>query len=97
MARRIWEERHQTHHLTGITIFNYDPTDSPETNLLRELATIDLHHGPLSADPPYMEIEVFGTVLTDRIRKALADYRFDSFLQTPDGFEAVRRCVPFVE
>jgi hypothetical protein len=94
VAHRLGKERPNENHLTGITTFRIDPKDSPEQNLLDELSTIDLHHGPLSADPPYMQIQVVGTGLTDAVRQALADYGFDEFKEIAEGFEAARHTVP---
>lgn len=94
VAHRLWKERPQTSHLEGITTFRFDLAESPEANLIEVMPTIDEHHGPLSADPPYMQIEVFGTVLTSRIRVAFAEYGFDEFRETRDCFVATRHRVP---
>jgi hypothetical protein len=97
VAHRLWKERPGDNHLTGITTFRIDSKDSPEQNFLNNLSTIDLHHGPLSADSPYMQIQVLGTTLTDAVREALADYQFDEFKEIAEGFEATRRTVPTEE
>jgi hypothetical protein len=55
-------------------------TLSAEETLVGELGTIDLHHCPDSADPPWSQIEVLGTPLTERIKAALAKYGFDQFI-----------------
>jgi hypothetical protein len=94
VAHRLWKERPSENHLTGITTFRINPKDSPEHNLLDELSTIDEHHGPFSADPPYMQIQVLGTALTDAVRQALAHYGFDEFEEVAVGFEATRHIVP---
>jgi hypothetical protein len=94
VARRLWKERPNENHLTGITTFRINSKDSAESNLLDQLSAIDLHHGPLSADPPYMQIQVLGTALTDEVRQALAHYGFDEFEDIADGFEATRHIVP---
>ena len=57
---------------------------------MSELDTIDLHHGPHSANPPYTVLEVFGTTLNDRIKAELSQYGFDKFDATSVGFSAVR-------
>ena len=90
VAHRSWRERRQENHLTGITTFRIENDSRPEENLLGELPAIDLHHGPESADPPYTEIEVLGTLLTTGIKTALAAYGFIEFSTTTDGFRAFR-------
>lgn len=94
VAHRLWRERPQETHLTGITTFRIEADATPAENLISELSVIDLHHGAYSADPPYTAIEVFGTTLTDEIRLALAEYGFEEFSTTPDGFRASRQAPP---
>jgi len=91
VAQRLWRERAEVNHLTGITTYNFLQDASPEETLLEELDTIDLHHGPYSADPPFTRIEVFGTPFSETIRLALADYGFNQFSSTTDGFVATRQ------
>jgi hypothetical protein len=90
VAQRLWKERHQEDYLTGITTFNDLESSSAEDLLVRELDTIDLHHGAESADPPYTVLEVLGTPLTDRIKSELSQYGFDEFHPNSAGFYAVR-------
>lgn len=94
VAHRLWKESPSENHLTGITTFKFDPNSSHEDILLDEMGTIDLHHGPFSANPPYMQIQVLGTAITDIVRQALAHYGFDEFEEVADGFEATRHTVP---
>ena len=89
VAHRLWKERKQDH-LTGITTFQADSSTSPEDILLGKLDTIDLHHGPSSADPPYTQLEVFGTHLSDEIRNELSRYGFNDFDLTLEGFRCSR-------
>jgi hypothetical protein len=58
--------------------------------LLRQLDTIELHHGPYSANPAYSVIEVLGTQLTSTAKNGLAEYGFDQFHITSTGFVAIR-------
>jgi hypothetical protein len=90
VAQRLWKERPQDSHLTGITTFVIPEMSSPEENLLGELATIDLHHGLYSAKPPYTVIEIFGAQLTEKIKGELSEYGFNEFRDTPTGFTADR-------
>jgi len=94
VAQRLWKERPQHDHLTGITTFHFRADASREEILIGELETIDLHHGSYSADPPYTQIEGFGTPLSDKIKAGLADYGFDEFSPTPTGFLAIRKVPP---
>lgn len=86
VAQRLWKERSQHSHLTGITTFNADSLPSPEATLLSQLDTIELHHGRYSADPPYTQLEVLGTALNEEIRAELCQYGFNDFQPTPEGF-----------
>jgi hypothetical protein len=91
VALRLWKERPELDHLTGITIYSYSEEASAEENLLKELDVIDLHHGSCSADPAYTRIWAFGTPLSEKIKLALADYGFHEFSSTTDGFVATRQ------
>ena len=91
VAHRLWRERPQDKHLTGITTFGIEDGSSPADKLIRELPAIDLHHGPESADPPYTQVEVFGTPLTGKLRLALSEYGFDEFSESADSFQASRQ------
>jgi len=91
VAQRLWSERPEVNHLTGITTFNISEGASREEILLDELDAIDLHHGSYSADPPYTRIEVLGAPFSDKIRLALAEYGFQHFSRTTDGFVAMRQ------
>ena len=85
VAYRLRKER--THnHLTGITTFQTGLSSSPEVNLVAQVDSIDLHHGPFSVDPPYSQLEVFGARLSDEIRTELSRYGFNEFEVREDGF-----------
>lgn len=90
VVQRFWNERPNESHLTGITAFTNLDALSPEDILLRHLDTIELHHGPDSANPAYSVIEVLGTQLTAAAKNGLAEYGFDEFLITSTGFVAIR-------
>jgi len=90
VAQRLWTERPRESHLTGITTFKAQDSSPAEDLRLNEMETIDLHHGPYSADPPYTVLEVIGTPLSDRIKAQLSEYGFDEFRTGASGFTAVR-------
>jgi hypothetical protein len=85
-----WAEHQGESHLEGVTSFSGMPNASSEDLLINELDVIDLHHGPLSSDPPYSVLEVLGTSLTPRIEDALREYEFVTFEPILDGFRASR-------
>ena len=90
VAQHIWDAEPNRSHLQGITIFKFPKDGSPEDILVNELDTIDLHHGPFSANPSYTELDVIGTAITPRLRTELGQFGFDDFQETPHGFRAVR-------
>jgi hypothetical protein len=90
VIERLWEERCEEDHLTGITAFKNRDAMSPEELLLRELDGIDLHHGQYSANPPYMIIEIFRVSLSEPIKTALSAYGFNEFHPGASGLRAVR-------
>jgi hypothetical protein len=90
VVERLWKERPDEGHLTGITTFNDLASLSPEDSFLSHLDTIELHHGVYSADPPYTILEVFGTQLTDNAKSVLSEYGFDRFQITSAGFVTSR-------
>jgi hypothetical protein len=89
VAQKLWNEFPSRDHLNGITVFKGAGAGSEEV-LIGEFATIDLHHGIHSADPPYTVIRVIGCYLTSEIETTLSEYGFDSFERIDGGFEAVR-------
>jgi hypothetical protein len=88
-AQKVWAERPDASHLEGVTTFKSEAS-SPEDVLIRELDTIDLHHGVYSADPQYTILEVVGASVTERVKTELAQYGFDEFCATATGFRAIR-------
>jgi hypothetical protein len=90
VVRALWASQPGQHYRTGITGMKFIPEIAPEENLLAQLATIDLHHGPYSSDTPYAELEVVGCQLTASIRDALIKLGFVHFVALPKGFAAIR-------
>jgi hypothetical protein len=90
VIQTLWNERKGSSHLDGITSFKYDSKGNPEDWFVNELATIDLHHGEFSHDPPYSVLEVIGVAWSDKIEKALRGYGFIKYEQTTKGFTARR-------
>ena len=90
VVQRFWDERPDKRHLTGITAFKDLASLSTDEMLLGHLETIELHHGPLSADPPYTAIEVLGTELSAKAKDQLSEYGFPEFHITSTGFKASR-------
>ncbi len=88
-AQKLRAERPDASHLEGVTTFK-PQADSAEDALVAELDTIDLHHGPYSADTPYTVLEVIGASPTERVKVELAEYGFNDFYLTEEGFRAVR-------
>jgi len=89
-TRKRWSERGTGSHLHGVTMFKIFNSDSAEEIFLRELSTIDLHHGIYSADPPYTILDVIGASLTERIKAKMEEFGFDEFQSTAEGFWASR-------
>jgi hypothetical protein len=90
VVRRFWEKFPSRDEMDGLTVFKAACDRTSEEILLDEFATIDLHHGPYSADPPYTVIRVIGTSPTERIKRVLSGYGFDSFDVVEEGFRATR-------
>jgi hypothetical protein len=74
----------------GVTIYHYEPGETPEDTLLSLLVTVDMHHGDFSHDPPWSFMEVYGVKPTPAIKEAFAEYGATIFRDTGDGF-IVRR------
>jgi len=90
VIQALWDERRITDHLVGITSFKFDDQATPEDWLVSILATIDLHHGEFSHDPPYSVLNVIGVKWSDRIQKELNEFGFNQYKPTPEGFVAIR-------
>jgi hypothetical protein len=93
-AQRIWPGDPNRSHLSGITTFQTADASSPETALIEELDTIELHHGTYSAHPPFTVLEIIGTSISERTKAALSQFKFDQFQETAEGFRAVRQLPP---
>jgi hypothetical protein len=90
VAQQIWTADPNRSHLEGVTTFKSPEGSSSEDILINELDTIDLHHGTYSTNPPYTVLDVIGTAITARLRAELAQFDFDEFQETAQGFRAVR-------
>jgi hypothetical protein len=90
VVQRLWNERPDESHLSGVTAFNDLNSLSPEEMLLSYLDTIELHHGVYSANPGYTILEVFGAELSDKAKSVLSEYGFDEFQITSAGFMTSR-------
>jgi hypothetical protein len=90
VAQAIWSANPSRSHLEGVTTFKTRDGSSPEDALIEQLKTIDLHHGVYSANPPYTIVEVIGTSISDRVKTNFAEFGFDQFELTPQGFRAIR-------
>jgi hypothetical protein len=90
VAQQIWVANPNHSHLEGVTTFKFVEDSLCEDILLNELDTIDDHHGTYSANPPYTIIEVIGTGIGDTVKAKLAEFGFDQFEPTLQGFRAIR-------
>jgi len=90
VIRALWDERKTTDYFVCITSFKFDSETTPEDWLISELATIDLHHGEFSHDPPYSILNVIGVKCSDRIQMELDELGFNQYKPTPEGFIAIR-------
>jgi hypothetical protein len=90
VAQQIWAADPNRSYLDGVTTFKFAEGNSPEDVLVSELDTIDDHHGTYSANPPYTMIEVIGAQITRKLKDAFAEFGFDQFEPTPQGFRATR-------
>ncbi len=75
---------------SGITTFKFSEDESRLETFLGILATVDLHHGAYSANPPYSELEVIGVPLTSEAKSAVRGLGFGRFETTAEGFRATR-------
>lgn len=93
-AEAAWASRPGLTRLDGVTTFRVDQSLTPEAWLTGILATVDLHHGESSHDPPYAGVEVFGATATPEVRAALTEFDLANVVERPDGFLATRSSAP---
>jgi hypothetical protein len=86
VIQTLWNERQGSSLQDGITSFKYDPKENREDWFVNELATIDLHHGEFSHNPPYSVLEVIGIAWSDKVEDALKEYGFIKYERTTEGF-----------
>jgi hypothetical protein len=76
---------------SGVTTFKVDATQTPEHWCAAIIGTVEEHHGEFGHDPPVSEFEVYGMPPTPSLQAAFAEYGFDEFEPTTDGFRARSR------
>jgi hypothetical protein len=86
----VGRERKPESYVVGLSSFKVDQAQVPDDWLISELATIDLHHGAYSHDPPWSRINVIGAKWTERIQRELECFGFTAHLDTREGFEATK-------
>jgi hypothetical protein len=90
VAHRLWRERKDENHLTGITTFKPGANTSPEEEVIRMLDTIEEHHGEYSADPPYSILEIIGCGDLEHLHSALTKFGFRVEASSSGSVVAVR-------
>ena len=90
VVEKIWKLKPGRPYPDVITIFNTLGVTDRELIFLDVFGTIDLHHGEHSSDPPYGELRVIGTPVTEAIRAELYSYGFDNYGTYPNGFSVKR-------
>jgi hypothetical protein len=95
IAEGIWAKRAALGQLPSneLTLYKFNSGESPETTFMDLLATVDLHHGEYSHDPPWTILTVYGVELSPAIKEALVEYGDFEFTFLPDGFTAKRPMV----
>ncbi len=73
-----------------VTTFRISEAETPEEMIISRLPTIDMHHNEYSHNPGWLEIEVYGTAATPKLRQKLQDYGVTEFHQAGDGFICLR-------
>jgi hypothetical protein len=89
-ASEYWAQNARHKVESGVTTFKFSENASRLETCLDILATVDLHHGEYSSNPPYSELEVIGLPLTDKAKSAIKDLGFGRFETTAEGFRATR-------
>ena len=89
-VERQWRVTPRPWHL-GVTTFKVNADGASELWCADILSDVDLHHGLDSQDPPYSVVEVFGTLLTEKLATEFNSLGFATFEERHDGFRARRR------
>ena len=99
-AENVWRNGPVPDHteIGALTLFTVDASEPPESWCRRVLVDVDLHHGPLSHDPGYAGLEVFGASLIPSLGAALTEYGLTTMsafaggfrVTTPDGMPVNR-------
>ena len=87
-TKKHWADYPDHDHLEGVTLFQASRSLTPEEILIVHVDTIDLHHGPYSANPPYRILDVFGVAFTPAVEATLRAFDFIEFQDIQDGFRA---------
>jgi hypothetical protein len=69
----------------------FDDYGDPESEAFDEIVrTIELHHGRLSQDPPYNQLEVFGIAYDEDVAASLRSIGFELETKSSSSFTARR-------
>jgi hypothetical protein len=88
VAERHWQLRGSADAHQGITLFKVDDERDAESNCLRVIDDVDLHHGIYSSGSEVSVLKVIGTQASERVQQDLKAYGFVKFEVTPEGFNA---------
>ncbi len=77
-AGAVWNE-------VGVTTFRVNENETPEDMAISRLEDIDLHH------PGWFQMEFYGVMINDELRRELQEYGTSEFGETPYGFVCSRR------
>ncbi len=73
----------------GFTIFDFDGDGDIEDQLLDVIHEVELHHGSPGGHPPLVQLDVYGTGLTESLTSTLERFGLASVQVTPFGFSAL--------
>jgi len=86
---KTWWANHLDHSQTsGITTYRHDPGEDLESWSNFAIESLDEHHGPLSGQPAYSEVNVFGLSLSAKVRESFENLGFIEFHENANGFIA---------
>lgn len=97
MVERFWREGRLNEKADpfdwGITMFEAESEESPQMSCARILWDVEDHHGKFSQEPPWLEIEVHGAPLDNRLRGLFLELGVVSFEGRSGGFIGRRAIV----
>ncbi|BET65449.1 hypothetical protein ASA1KI_03670 [Opitutales bacterium ASA1] len=87
----VWSHATSHDHHTGLTSFHDSTEDPPAALAAKMIATIELHHGSYSHNPPVSQLTIIGAAATSDLLAALGESGFQLVQEADSMLECEKK------